>query len=74
MLTRSGRSSGRELSPDSKELRDALAAGATVFETAHDADLFADLNELSFYTWGDLGCCLPRGATRATLARCTTPT
>jgi len=55
------------LIPDSKDLRDALAAGATVFETAHDADLFGDLNELSFYTWGDLGCCLPRGATHATL-------
>ena len=23
---------------------------------------------MSFYTWGDQRCCLPRGATRATLA------
>lgn len=66
MLTRSG-DLPPELIPDSKDLRDALAAGATVFETAHDVDLFEDLNELSFYTWGDLGCCLPRGATSATL-------
>jgi len=66
MLTRSG-DLPRELIPDSKDLRDALAAGATVFETAHDADLFEDLNTLSLYTWGDLGCCLPRGATSATL-------
>jgi len=66
MLTRSG-DLPRELIPDSKDLRDALAAGAIVFETAHDADLFEDLNELSFYTWGDLGCCLPRGAMHATL-------
>ena len=55
------------LEPNSPDVRDALAAGATVFETAHDAPLFADLNRLSIYTWGDLGCCLPRGTTHATL-------
>jgi len=65
LLTRSGELDTR-LAPDSKALRDALAAGAVVFETAHDKALFADLNRLSIYTWGDLGCCLPRGATRAT--------
>ena len=43
------------------------SAGALVFETAHDAVLDERLNRLSFYTWGDNGCCLPRGATRATL-------
>jgi hypothetical protein len=53
--------------PDSKEVRDALAAGALVFETARAADLFPDLNTLSVYTWGDLGCCVPRGATSTTL-------
>ena len=53
--------------PDSKPWRDAMAAGAIVFETAHPKDLFADLNTLSVYAWGDLGCCLPRGTTRATL-------
>ncbi|HEY2926805.1 putative baseplate assembly protein, partial [Piscinibacter sp.] len=56
-----------QIVPNSKEWRDALAAGATVFETAHDATLFADLNTLSIYTWGDMGCCLPRGATHATM-------
>ena len=55
------------IAPGSQELRDALAAGALVFETAHDAALDERLNRLSFYTWGDPGCCLPRGATRATL-------
>ena len=30
--------------------------------------LHADHNELRFYTWGDERCCLPRLATRATLA------
>jgi hypothetical protein len=56
-----------QLAPNSKDLRDALAAGATVFETAHEIELSAQLNTLPLYTWGDLGCCLPRGATRATL-------
>lgn len=53
--------------PGSPELREALNAGALVFETAHDATLDEDRNELLFYTWGDQGCCLPRGTTRATL-------
>ena len=66
LLTYSG-ALARVLAPDSKDLRDALAAGAAVFETAHKVALFADLNELSFYTWGDRACCLPRGAMRATL-------
>lgn len=51
----------------SQELRDAIAAGALVFETVHDAVLDERLNRLSFYTWGDNGCCLPKGSTRATL-------
>jgi baseplate J-like protein len=56
-----------QLVPDSKDVRDALDEGAIVFETVRDTSLFTDLNTLSFYTWGDAGCCLPRGATHATL-------
>ncbi|WP_321796806.1 putative baseplate assembly protein [Caballeronia sp. J97] len=59
--------------PASPALRDAIAAGALVFETAHDATLDEALNELPFYTWGDLGCCLPRGSTRATLRKHVSP-
>lgn len=55
------------LIPDGPGYREALLAGALVFETAHDAVLDEDLEELLFYTWGDGGCCLPRGATSATL-------
>lgn len=58
---------GRQVAPGSQALRDALAAGALVFETAVDATLTADLSLLRFYTWGDAACCLPRGTTRATL-------
>ena len=53
---------------DSREEREALGTGPVVFETAHKATLHGDCNTLHFYTWGDAGCCLPRGATEATLA------
>jgi hypothetical protein len=55
------------IAPGSEVLRNALRDGALVFETAHDATLDDRLNELPFYTWGDNGCCLQRGATSATL-------
>lgn len=38
-----------------------------VFELLHDLPLFAVHNALRFWTWGQDECCLPRGATRATL-------
>jgi hypothetical protein len=37
------------------------------FETMEPVTLYADHNELDFYTWSDRRCCLPQGATRATL-------
>jgi hypothetical protein len=55
------------MDPDGADHREALRAGALTFETAHDAVLDDRLATLSFYTWGDDGCCLPRGATAATL-------
>ena len=39
----------------------------TVFEPLHDAALREVHNEIALYAWGDERCCLPRGATRATL-------
>lgn len=38
-----------------------------VFETLHDLDLNSAHNLIRFYTWDDSECCLPKGATRATL-------
>lgn len=38
-----------------------------VFEPLHEIDLYSAHNELFFYTWGDQNCCLPKGATAATL-------
>ncbi|TYT23816.1 putative baseplate assembly protein [Luteimonas viscosa] len=58
---------GAVIEPGSRDARQAMAAAPVVFETAHTVTLHADRNELLFYTWGDAGCCLPRGATSATL-------
>lgn len=55
------------ISPESKDMTQALAAQPEVFELMHDTVLYSKHNELSFYTWGDRECCLPKGATRATL-------
>ena len=38
-----------------------------VFEPLHEMDLYSAHNELLFYTWGDQDCCLPKGATAASL-------
>jgi hypothetical protein len=46
----------------------ALDAGVVVFEPMQAADLFPEHNTMPFYTWGDGNCCLPQGATEATLA------
>lgn len=41
--------------------------GAITFETLHDAKLKGLRSKIQFYTWGDPRCCLPKGATTATL-------
>jgi hypothetical protein len=38
-----------------------------VFETLHDLKLRSAHNAIKLYTWDDTECCLPKGATRATL-------
>jgi hypothetical protein len=38
-----------------------------VFETLQPVTLHPARNEIEFYTWSDSACCLPAGATRATL-------
>jgi hypothetical protein len=61
----SGESDGATISPDG--LADAVAAGAVVFETVSEATLRGARNEIAVHTWADPNCCLPRGATTATL-------
>jgi hypothetical protein len=56
----------KRIDPGPKRL-EALARGPLVFESMADAALDPDQNNLSFYTWGSMNCCLSRGATSATL-------
>lgn len=52
---------------DSYEFKKAVNDGAKVFEPMHDILLYAAHNEMTFYTWCEKACCLPKGATQATL-------
>jgi hypothetical protein len=58
---------GPRIAPGTPDDEEALRRGPTVFEPLHDATLYQSHNEISFYAWGDRRCCLPRGATSATL-------
>lgn len=50
------------------EARDALNLSPLVFESLHDKTLTVAENAMPFHEWSDAECCLPKGATRATLA------
>ncbi|WIM04788.1 MAG: putative baseplate assembly protein [Candidatus Nitricoxidivorans perseverans] len=67
LLTRAPNAPDR-IVPNGDQLRDALASGALVFETVEDAVLYQQHERISLYSWGERECCLPKGATRATLA------
>ena len=56
------------IAPGSSAEATARRAAPEIFEPMGDVRLHADHNELRFHTWSDRECCLPRGATRATLA------
>lgn len=45
----------------------AIAQRPVVFEPMHAVTLRSAHNRIRFYTWSDEECCLPRGATQATL-------
>ncbi len=55
------------IAPDSKEHIQAQQAGALAFELLKGTWLHEDHNVMAFYTWHDEQCCLPKGATHATL-------
>ncbi|HSQ12647.1 MAG TPA: hypothetical protein VLM90_06500, partial [Candidatus Deferrimicrobium sp.] len=50
--------------PDDPQLR---AQAQAIFEPMETVSLFADHNKFELYTWSDQRCCLPKGATHATL-------
>jgi Baseplate J-like protein len=49
------------------DVGEALSQGALVFETLHALALYERRNAIPLYAWGDASCCLPTGATRASL-------
>ena len=55
------------LPSDSPLIQKAITEGSKVFELLHDIDLYTQHNEMTFYLWGKKDCCLPKGATTATL-------
>ena len=57
------------ISPNAPGLEQLLDQAQAVFETMAPAPAGLHLahNKIQFYTWGALECCLPHGATRATL-------
>jgi hypothetical protein len=67
VLTRSPGLAQRVFTLGSKAHRDALQSGVQVFELLHSVTLDAAHNDMRIYTWGARECCLPQGATRATL-------
>lgn len=52
----------------SREAALAAQSGAQVFEPMVDATLYQSHTRMPFYCWGDTRCCLPVGATSATLS------
>jgi hypothetical protein len=54
--------------PANQRFIQALSRSAQpIFQSLQAQQLFVEQNQLPFYTWGDAGCCLPVGATQATL-------
>ena len=58
--------SGPTLAAD--EVEEAVRSDAIVFEARHSARLRALRNAVDLHAWGNRDCCLPEGATSATLA------
>jgi len=52
-----------------QDLQQFPASRYEVFESIANEDirLYKDHNRITFYTWGDQQCCIPRGSTTATL-------
>jgi hypothetical protein len=57
--------------PANQRFIQALSRSAQpIFQSLQSVQLFVEHNQMPFYTWGDAGCCLPIGATQATLRGC----
>jgi hypothetical protein len=59
---------GRDAVLDSVAFDRGLDEQPEVFETMHAITIRPEHDEVALYAWGERDCCLPEGATRATLA------
>jgi hypothetical protein len=59
---------GRSPRLASSDLTPTLLSAGEFFETLAPVTLHSSLNRLEFYTWSNRSCCLPAGATQATLS------
>ncbi|MEO0886069.1 MAG: putative baseplate assembly protein [Cyanobacteria bacterium J06648_10] len=55
------------LIPQSQSHQEALQQQPEGFASMHPLRVFKGHSKISFYTWGNEDCCLPKGATKATL-------
>ena len=59
---------GASIEPHSNAAALLQRSRGPVFESLADVTVWVEQNRMDFYTWGDGQCCLPAGATQATLA------
>ena len=67
LLTKIPGQSNTLIPKQSRAFDEALNARPLVFELLHDVTIFEAHNLIKFYTWESRECCLPKGATKATL-------
>ena len=67
LLTKVAGQSNTLIAQNSRAFAEALNARPLVFELLHDLTIFEAHNQIKFYTWESRDCCLPKGATKATL-------
>ena len=68
-ITNSNADDGNPIVVDQSKVELLPPSGYEVFEPVATGPLrfYHDRNQISFYTWGDRQCCLPKGSTIATL-------
>jgi len=67
LLTKVAGQSNTLIAQNSRAFEVALNQRPLVFELLHDLTIFEAHNQIKFYTWESRDCCLPKGATKATL-------
>lgn len=67
LLTKVAGQSNTLITQNSRAFEAALNSRPLVFELLHDLTIFEAHNQIKFYTWDSRDCCLPKGATKATL-------